>query len=352
MGTLQEMFEIAKLFLTAPEINSMFAKFIDMFNKIQKSRNELVKGKETAEETLKKEKQNFVKDDDSDNEFEDDEENIDMFEYDINNLENILTGFSDVMGTIFKHHKNLCLEVVNTLLQECLPKYFQDGSSNFDKKLGFFILDDMIEYLGQELLMNYWNDMFQILIKHSTSTICSLRQAVIYGIGEFAKYTKTDYEKYQQGSLEALVAAFNVPRQEGDLKEAHQSARDNATASIGKIIKYQGEKIDLKTVCDKWISFLPIEEDKSEGKEQYELLCKIVLERSDIIVGENNKDLPQIIKVLSRAYKTGFSEEKIDENIALIMKNFKENASLHVFVDEAVKISNDKVANKIKDFFK
>merc|ERR1712151_12396 len=98
LETLQEMFEISKLFLTAPEINSMFAKFIDIFNKIQKSRNELVKGKETAEETLKKEKQNFVKDEDSDNEFEDDEENLEMFEYDINNLENILTGFSDVMG--------------------------------------------------------------------------------------------------------------------------------------------------------------------------------------------------------------------------------------------------------------
>jgi len=352
LETLQEMFETAKLFLTGPEINSMFAKFIDIFNKIEKNRTELVKHKDAAEETLKKEKQNTVKDEDSDNEFEDDEENIDMFEYDINNLENILTGFSDVMGTIFKHHKNLCLEVVNNLLVEYLPRYFKDESSNFEKKLGFFILDDMIEYLGQELLVNYWADMFAILIKHSTSTVCSLRQAVIYGIGEFAKYTKTDYEKYSLGSLEALVNAYNVPRQTGDLKEAHVSARDNAAASIGKIIKYQGEKINLKDVVDKWISFLPLEEDKSEGKEQYELLCDIILKRSDVIVGENNKNLPQIIKVLSKAYKTSFSEEKIDENIRVIMKNFKENASLHVFVEEAVKISENKVADKIRDFFK
>lgn len=352
LETLQDIFETAKLFLTGPEINSMFAKFIEIFNKIEKSRTELVKHKETAEEALKKEKLNTVKDEDSDNEFEDDEDNIEMFEYDINNLENILTGFSDVMGTIFKHHKSLCLEVVNNLIVEYLPRYFKDESSNFEKKLGFFILDDMIEYLGQELLEKFWNDIFQILIKHSTSKICSIRQAVIYGIGEFAKFTKTDFQVYSQCSIEALINAYNVPRLDGDLKESYVSARDNATASIGKIIKYQGEKINLKEVVDKWISFLPIEEDKSEGKEQYELLCDIVLKRSDIIVGENNKNLPQIIKVLSKAYKTSFSEEKIDENISLIMKNFKENASLHVFVEESIKISEDKVANKIRDFFK
>ena len=352
LETLQDMFETAKLFLTAPEINSMFAKFIDIFNKIEKSRTELVKTKETAEEALKKEKLNTVKEDESDNEFEDEEDDLDMFEYDINNLESILTGFSDVMGTIFKHHKNLCLEVVNKLIVEYLPKYFKDESSNFEKKLGFFILDDMIEYLGQELLFNFWNDIFQILMKHSTSKLCSIRQAVIYGIGEFAKFTKTDYQNYAQNSIEALLNAYNVQRLESDTKEAYQSARDNATASIGKIIKYQGEKINLKETTEKWVHFLPIEEDRSEGKEQYELLCEIILKRSDIIVGDNNKNLPQIIKVLSKAYKTNFSEEKIDENINLIMKNFKENSSLHVFVEESIKISEDKIANKIKEFFK
>merc|ERR1711957_104508 len=280
---------------------------------------------------------------------EDDEDDIDMFEYDINSLESILTGFSDVMGTIFKHHKNLCLEVVNTLITEYLPKYFKDESSNFEKKLGFFILDDMIENLGQELLFNYWNDIFQILIKHSSSKLCSIRQAVIYGMGEFAKFTKTDYQNYGPASIEALVNAYHVKRLDSDSKEAFTCARDNATASMGKIIKFQGEKVNLKEMAEKWVHCLPIEEDKSEGREQYELLCDILLKRSDIIVGENNKNLPQIIKVLSKAYKTTMSEEKIDENINVIMKNFKDNAALHVFVEEAVKISEDKVANKIRD---
>jgi len=352
LETLQNIFETAKLFLTTPEINSMFAKFIDIFNKIEKSRTELVKHKETQEEALNKEKLSNLKEDDSDNEFEDDEDDLNMLEYDIDNLENILTGFSDVMGTIFKHHKNLCLEVVNNLIVEYLPRYFKDESSNFEKKLGFFILDDMIEYLGQELLYNFWNDIFQILIKHSNTKLCSTRQAVIYGIGEFAKFTKVDYQIYAQTSIEALINAYNVPRLESDEKEAYNAARDNCTASIGKVIKYQGEKIDLKGTIEKWVHFLPIEEDKSEGKEQYELLCEIILKRSELIVGDNYKNLPQIIRVLSKAYKTSFSETSIDDNINIIMKNFKENSSLHVYVQEAIKISEDKVANKIKDFFK
>lgn len=353
LKTLNNIFETAKLFLTTPEINAMFSKIIEIFNKLEQNRIELLRHKDIAEKELENERLNATKtaDDESDNEFEDEEEDIDMMEDDINLIEHVLTGFSDVIGTIFKHHRELCMEVVNKLLVEYLPKYLKDESSNFEKKLGFFIMDDMIEFLGQELLFNVWNDIFQILIKYSTSSSCEIRQAVVYGIGEFAKFTKKDYENYYVHSFNALIASTEVKKLDIDDKDDFNAARDNGVSSIGKIIKYQAERINLKETVNKWVNLLPIEVDKVEARDQYDLLCDIILKNSDLIVGENNSNLVKIICVLAKAYKTQFSNDGVDEKIALIMKNFKDNSSLHVFVQEALKVAEDKIKSKITDFF-
>ena len=354
LKTLENILEEVKLFLTTPEINSLFSKLIEIFNGLEKQRLDLIRHKEQAQKDLDTDKANVLKsgEDESDNEFEDEEEDLDMLSYDIKSIESILTGFSNVIGNIFKHHKELCMEVVNKLLVEYLPKYFLDSSSNFEKKLGFFILDDMIEFLGQDLLYNVWSDIFQLLIKFSNSNSSAIRQAVVYGIGEFCKYTKKNFENYYGHALNALVGALDVQKTDNDSKEEFLAAKDNSVSSIGKIIKYHAEKINLKETINKWVQSLPIEVDKVEAIDQYEMLCEIILNKSEFIVGENNSNLVKIICVLGKIYQTLFTNDSINEKIKIIMKNFKDNSSLHVYVEEAIKQSDSKVKDKITEFFK
>jgi len=312
LETLDNIFDCASVFLGTVEINAMFSKLIEIFNKIEKSRIDLIQHKEKQQQLLDTEKAAAKgQDDESDNEFEDDEENLDELEYDIDTLEKVLTGFSNVMGTIFKHHKELCMEVVSKMLLEYLPKYFKDEASTFEKKLGFFILDDMIEFLGQELLYNVWNDIFQILIKYATHNACAIRQAVLYGLGEFAKYTKKDFDNYYVNMMNALMASLDVKKFDTDTKDEYLSAKDNTISSIGKIIKYQGKSINLKETVNKWVNLLPIEVDKVEAFEQYELLCEIILNNSELIVGDNNSNLVKIICLLGKIYKTTFTMIKL-----------------------------------------
>jgi len=354
LESLDNIFDCASIFLGTVEINSMFSKLIEIFNKIEKNRIDLVQNKQKHEEILQNEKAaaKGTGDDESDNEFEDEEEHLDELEYDIDTLEKVLTGFSSVMGTIFKHHKDLCMEVVSKLLMEYLPKYFKDEASNFEKKLGFFILDDMIEFLGQELLFNVWNDIFQILIKYAAHSVCEIRQAVVYGLGEFAKYTKKDFENYYLNLINALSASLEVRKSDTDGKDEFLSAKDNAVSSIGKIIKYQSKSINLEETISKWLHLLPIEVDKVEAYDQYELLCGIILENCNLIVGVNNCNLVKIICLLGKIYKTTFSNEKINQQIDNIMYNFKQNSALHVYVEEALKVEDEKVKDKISAFFK
>jgi choline kinase len=355
LETLDNIFDCAAVFLGTAEINVMFSKLIEIFNKIEKSRIDLIQHKEKQEQVLESEKAaalGSTADEEEENDFEDEEENLDELECDIDTLEKVLTGFSNVMGTIFKHHKELCMEVVSKLLIEYLPKYFKDEASTFEKKLGFFILDDMIEFLGQELLFNVWSDIFEILVKYANHNACAIRQAVLYGLGEFAKYTKKDFENYYINMMNALLSSLEVKKSDTDGKDEFLSAKDNAVSSIGKIIKYQSKSINLKETVSKWLHLLPIEVDKVEAFDQYELLCDIINNSPDLIVGENNSNLVKIICLLGKIYKTTFTNEKINENVAVIMGNFKQNPALHVFVEEALRVADDKVKDKISAFFK
>ena len=69
------------------------------------------------------------------------------------NSEEIQTAFSELFGSLFDTHKELTLEIVEKLLNIYLPKYFNENSSTFEKKLGLLIIDDMVEFLIEFYLM-------------------------------------------------------------------------------------------------------------------------------------------------------------------------------------------------------
>ena len=62
-------------------------------------------------------------------------------------------------------------------------------------------MDDMVEFLGQELLAPIWPDISKTLIAYTDHQSCEIRQAASYGLGEFIKHTNADYNKYNQDIL-------------------------------------------------------------------------------------------------------------------------------------------------------
>ncbi len=53
-------------------------------------------------------------------------------------------------------------------------------------KFGIFLIDDMVEFLGYEILKAEWLDFGSILTKYTQEKSVVLRQASCYGLGIFA----------------------------------------------------------------------------------------------------------------------------------------------------------------------
>ena len=80
------------------------------------------------------------------------------------------------------------------MISNVLPKYFLEKALAFEKKMGLFIMDDMVEFLGQKLLNEICLNIAKILFTFINVTNCELRQTASYGLGEFIKHTKVNYE--------------------------------------------------------------------------------------------------------------------------------------------------------------
>ena len=334
--------------LTQDEVNALFYKLFAIFDKVEKNRIQLNKEEDVKLQEVEK-KTKEPKDEDID-EYYDEEIELDNIKQGIEGAEDIITSFSDAIGALFKTHKEFCMDIAGKMVNDVLPKYFGSKASNFEKKMGLFIMDDMIEFLGQELLGSIWPDIIKILIQYVDNPSCEIRQAASYGLGEFIKHTNNNYSVYAKDILDILYKGLKVQMGQEEEDEYH-SAQDNVVTAFGKLILHRGKEYsNLKEIIQTWLDNLPIVTDLVESAGQHDLLCDIIINSSDMIFGENNKNVPKIIKVLCKVINSKYSNDKVDAKIKTILEEMKKNSTLVALVPEAKKGASDKVKKKIKQY--
>jgi hypothetical protein len=105
-----------------------------------------------------------------------------------NNEYDLLFSAAELLGCLFKTHRPLVGNIVQHLRATTLNQAFGSGVQK-RMKLGLYILDDFIEFLGSSY---FSQEDYTVIVK----TICnfagnksaSIRQAAAYGIGVIAQH--------------------------------------------------------------------------------------------------------------------------------------------------------------------
>ena len=357
LDSIREIISSVKLFLTTPEINDLSEKLLKIFDKVEQNRIDLNKQKLKTQNEIENDKKtgdNKIFSDDEED-LDSEQEAIDEIQDEIEELEEVQTSFSEFFGTLFDTHKNLTLEIVEKFLKDYLPKYFNEQSSTFEKKLGVLIIDDMAEFLQQDLIGNIWNEILKTMITYSNHKDYELRNAAAYGLGIFAKFTKNDFKMYENDLLNSILNSMTFP---DDIPKAEiedmKFAKDNAVSALGKTIKYHGQELnDLNKYLDIWVNKLPITKDHTEGKLNNKFLMEILQKDPKMVLGENNKNLSHIIVVLSKAYNSDDSDDETNKLIEQFANGILNNNEFKSVLDKVVsEHKKGKTLNKIKGLFK
>jgi hypothetical protein len=360
VDSLKDIIKATKLFLNTNEINELSKKILEVFDKIEKGRESLIKQKDQTEKEFEEEKKtgdNKIYSDDEDDD-KSEEEVLEDIKDQISELESVLTSLSDFFGALFETHKNLTLELVDKIIKEYLPIYFRDDSSNFEKTLGLLLLDDMAEFLQQDLLNNIWEQIQQIMIKYSDHNHYEVRNAACYGLGVFSQFTTQNYLNFGPNILTAIMKVIKLPIDKKILnqsdKENFKFARDNAVSALGKIIKYHGQEFptELDNLIDFWVNSLPITKDKEEAKINNKFLLDVLMKEPNKVLGPSNKNLGQIIVILAKGYNTDSTDKEMDKNIESFAEGIKKNEGYKSILKNTVDKQKGKTLNKIKSLFK
>ena len=339
LDNTSDIVEVIGVFLTVPELNAFFDKIMFFFSETERRRINLNKEKDENQDNKTK-----CTDEEEDVSFDDVDE---LLSEEIEEIENVLVSISELIGALFKTHKHLTIEIVNKITNNVLPQYFKDSATNFEIKMGLYIIDDLIEFLGQEILsQDLWNSLAKLVIKFCDYEEPGIRQAAAYGIGNLAVHTKNGFNLYLNDCLVVLDKGMQI-NADGEDDEEWGYARDNLIASVGKIIKYHSNLVNINELVPKWLSNLPIMHDQSEAKLQHTMLCELILSNNHIVFGANNVNLIRIMRIFGKIYKTEKSSEGCDNYIECIVKTLISNNDTKELVLKAENESEDKMKKKI-----
>jgi len=210
------------------------------------------------------------------------------------------TALSEVLGALFKTHKNMTITIINYFYKDVLSKFLAPTVSHHDHKFAIFIIDDIIEFIGPELVPNEWPAFSEAIIKYCTSKNEAVRQACAYGIGMLAKTSSPEFFAATSNvCLETLKAALQFTPNE---EKPWGHAKDNAVAALCKMIKYQFSNIDLPAVMTQFVAELPLKFDKEEAKECHDYFADLFLQRPDLMLQFTGKAIKVFGNILETKY--------------------------------------------------
>ena len=194
--TLTSQIQSMKMIIDEVEVPFMEQEVINqmaqqMFDLLKKSEDGVIQCSEFA-------KNNKAEDEDE----EEDEDEAEMIKEEIKTEQALQLSLGEFFGTLFKTHKPMCSQLVTELFA-LLPKYITNEEKH-KQKFGLYILDDMVEFLGPDVLGQHFSEIGMQIIRFATNEHESLRQAASYGVGQLAKHSGAHFASLKPQALEAL----------------------------------------------------------------------------------------------------------------------------------------------------
>ena len=111
-------------------------------------------------------------------------------------------SLSEAFGSLFKTHKTHCGQLLTTLFNDLLPEYLSQDAPFVKQKFALYVVDDLVEFLGLEILGDKYEDCFKVIENYSKSVNPVLRQAGVYGLGISSQSSGELFAKFSDSTIQ------------------------------------------------------------------------------------------------------------------------------------------------------
>ncbi|CAF4820376.1 unnamed protein product, partial [Rotaria sp. Silwood1] len=210
----------------------------------------------------------------------------------------ILNRLSDIIHSLLVTYTDSYLAYFDTLV----PHFYaliQPTRSISDRQWALCVFDDVIQFTGAHS-HRYTQFFLSPMAESLADPAPEIRQAAAYGFGVMGM---NGGPVYARACAEALPRLFTMISASNSRAPENNTATENAVSAVTKILKYNNSCVDnLDKLHQVWLSCLPIYEDTEETPYVYGYLCDLIESNNPVIIGQDNANVPNVIKLFADAF--------------------------------------------------
>jgi hypothetical protein len=304
--TIQKALKNMGAVLTDEELTVIYQRCFDHLHKSGIRKNELADNFDNEEEN-KEEVEKIIE---NDNEMEDE----------------FTLEVANILGVLFRVYQARALPIFYQVHDQFIVPAMADTRLK-SKHFGMFLIDDAVEHLGNHIPKETLKKFLEYLCAHAMHESLELRQAAVFGIGITSLALGEDFKPALPTVLQLLCRAIELPKAEDDYQKFFMTVKENAVASLGKIIQFFGPSLpheNLQQLAMYWLKNLPIQHDQKEATQQHKFLTYLITRQPPVFNLSDADTLRAIISVFSRiAQKKKLADEETNLAVNSILAGFK-----------------------------
>ncbi|GBG31453.1 Importin-5 [Hondaea fermentalgiana] len=220
-----------------------------------------------------------------------------------------MTDIIDSIGYILKLIGPPVLPVFDEILHPFLQVILVDQSDAL-RHNAMCLYDDIIEYGGAGA-HKYLDTCYPAMIQYAQSDHEPLQQSAIYGIGQVAEHAP---KRFAQDAGRVVQLLSTIITQPDAREEDNIDVTENAVSVLGKVYAHHKQNVPATELMQLWLQHLPLTEDLAEAKYSHRLLVRLLAENDAGVLGPNQANLSQILRVLAALLATVTENEKTAES--------------------------------------
>jgi importin-5 len=196
--------------------------------------------------------------------------------------------------------------------------FLGDSAQAREQFISLYLFNTLVEYGGESALPVYqsWTPFVVQLI---SSPNPNLRRAAAMGIGLLSEHSQTFFPQILGNSISRLNATINEP---SSRDKYFLAATQTAIATVGRIIQYHPNAIDLTQVLPIWLNYLPVT-SITDATIIHQQLCHFFVQHTEILLGANCACLPRILQLFADVLGTPLVSQETFQNMVSILKKMQ-----------------------------
>ncbi|CAD7695704.1 unnamed protein product [Ostreobium quekettii] len=260
--------------LDEQKVESCFQKFENILKASEKRRKERMKERQEQQQEEHDEYEAEALDE------EDEEEN------------EMIDEVGSCIGAFLKKFNDAVLPLLETLMP-ILGTLLEKTRTPAERRIGICVMIDVLEHspAGGD---KYVREVLPILMEAMREEDPDLRQCAVFGVGVVVTKFPQIFKTYVNNVIPILISILQHP---SACAAGNEMATDNVVSTLGKVLQSHPDSMDGRMIAELWLHSLPIVNDTVEAKSVHAQLVAMVESGDTRVLGDSNKNLPQVIDV-------------------------------------------------------